>query len=90
MQYQGEGLALRSAFNRRVGRGVRLIAAAGLAFALCGGLQGCASDPAWPSLAKITDLGNIMTPEERQKAVQDLQNGGNRNSSPGSPAKPAQ
>ncbi len=40
---------------------------------LCTGLTGCAEDPKYPSLAKISDLGSILTPEERQKAMQDLQ-----------------
>ncbi len=44
-----------------------------LALALCAGLPACSVDPAWPSLGKISDLSNILSPEERQKAVQDLQ-----------------
>ncbi len=44
-----------------------------MAVAMCAGLTACAEDLKYPSLAKITDLGNILTPEERQKAVQDLQ-----------------
>ena len=44
-----------------------------MAVSLCAGLTGCADDPKYPSLAKISDLGSILTPEERQKAVQDLQ-----------------
>jgi uncharacterized membrane protein YgcG len=41
--------------------------------AICVGLTACAEDPKYPSLSKISDLGSILTPEERQKAVQDLQ-----------------
>ncbi|HWJ17399.1 MAG TPA: hypothetical protein VNR65_01605 [Geobacterales bacterium] len=41
--------------------------------AMCAGLTACAEDPKYPSLSKIDDLGTILTPEERQKAVQDLQ-----------------
>ncbi len=40
---------------------------------MCAGLAACADDPRYPSLSKISDLGTILTPEERQKAVQDLQ-----------------
>jgi uncharacterized membrane protein YgcG len=43
------------------------------AAAICAGLTACAEDPKYPSLSKISDLGTILTPEERQKAVQDLQ-----------------
>ena len=52
----------------------RLAAGAGLFFA-CAALSGCADDPnsTYPSLSKITGLGDILTPEERQKAVQDLE-----------------
>lgn len=39
----------------------------------CAGLAACAEDPNYPSLGKISGLENILTPEERQKAVQDLQ-----------------
>ena len=47
---------------------------AGIAAAtMCAGLTACADDPRYPSLAKISDLGSILTPEERQKAVEDLQ-----------------
>jgi len=43
------------------------------AVAICAGLAACAEDSKYPSLAKITDLGDILTPEERKKAVEDLQ-----------------
>lgn len=43
-----------------------------MAVAVCVGLSACAEDPKYPSLAKISDLGSILTPEERQKAVEDL------------------
>ncbi len=49
------------------------LAAGLMAIVICAGLTACADDPKYPSLAKITDLGSILTPEERQKAVQDLQ-----------------
>jgi hypothetical protein len=44
-----------------------------VAATMCAGLTACADDPRYPSLAKISDLGSILTPEERQKAVEDLQ-----------------
>jgi hypothetical protein len=44
-----------------------------IAAAMWTGLTACADDPKYPSLAKISDLGSILTPEERQKAVEDLQ-----------------
>ncbi len=63
---------LRAAFVAVKGEIVSLWA--GLAaVAICAALAACAEDPKYPSLAKITDLGSILTPEERQKAVQDLQ-----------------
>jgi uncharacterized membrane protein YgcG len=43
-----------------------------MALAVCVGLSACAEDPKYPSLSKISDLGSILTPEERQKAVEDL------------------
>jgi hypothetical protein len=42
-------------------------------FALGAALQACSSDPNWPTLGRVSDLNNILTAEERQKAVQDLQ-----------------
>jgi hypothetical protein len=48
-------------------------AGAGILFALLAGLQACSTSADWPSLGKVSDLTNIMTAEERQKAVQDLQ-----------------
>jgi hypothetical protein len=65
-------------------RRLKLSAAGCLALVLSGGLQGCASDPNYPSLAKIAGLDNAMAPEERQKAIQDLQK-----NDPGASAQPA-
>ncbi len=48
-------------------------AAAALALALCAGLGACASSPDWPILGKVIDLDNAMTPEQRQKALEELQ-----------------
>lgn len=36
-------------------------------------LSSCAEDPKYPSLSKISDLENILSPEDRQKTLQDLQ-----------------
>lgn len=68
---EGELFALRS-----IGVSAGRLAACAIALAICAGLQGCSSDPDWPTLGKISDLGNVMTPEERQKAMQDLQKSG--------------
>lgn len=48
-------------------------AGAGILFAVSAGLQACSTGPDWPTLGKSSDLTNIMTAEQRQKAVQDLQ-----------------
>ncbi len=53
-------------------RKVASLGAGLMAVAVCVGLSACAEDPKYPSLAKISDLGSILTPEERQKAVEDL------------------
>ena len=82
--------ASRSVDKEAASRRVRLLAVAGLVFAFCAGLQGCASDQSWPTLSKITDLGNIMSPEERQKAVQELQKDGQKPSDTGQPTKDPQ
>ena len=55
----------------------RSLAAAALAsLALCGGLSACAEDPNYPSLSKVSDLGSILTPQEQQKFVSELQKDG--------------
>jgi len=89
---QAKGFARRPVYRSTATRRVAQIAAAAVAFALCAGLQACTSDPTWPSMAKVSDLTNILTPEERQKAVQDLQKsdqGQNSNAS-ATTVKPAQ
>ena len=66
-------------------------AAAAFALALCAGLGGCASGPEWPSVSKISDVGNVMTPEERQKALEDMRkNDHGQSNASGSQAKQAQ
>jgi hypothetical protein len=73
-------------------RGVTVYAALAAAFA-CFVLGGCSSvlktndDPTWPNMAKVLDPDNIMTPEQRQKAVQDMQKESATQSAPA--AKPA-
>jgi hypothetical protein len=67
--------------------------AAALALALCTGLGACSSDPSWPTIGKMSDLGNVMTPEQREKALQDLQKGDhgqNGTAATGSQAKQGQ
>ncbi len=72
MRYEaGRRLALH--IEGKAAHRLRQLAAAGVAIALSGGLQACSSDAGWPSLNKVSDLRNILSPEERQKAVQELQ-----------------
>ena len=52
---------------------IAILVANGIAIALCAGLTACAEDRNYPSLSKISDLGSILTPQERQKAVEELQ-----------------
>jgi hypothetical protein len=65
--------ALRYKGDGKIARWILQGAGIGILFALCAGLQACSSDPSWPTLGKVSDLNNILTTEERQKAVQDLQ-----------------
>jgi hypothetical protein len=58
-------------------------------FTLLAGLQACSSDPSWPTLGKISDLSNILTAEQRQKAVQDLQKNDPNHDKDAAAAKPA-
>ncbi len=84
--------ALRTLPARTTARRMTGAAAAVLALALCTGLGACSSDPSWPTLGKVSDLTNVMTPEERQKALQDLQKGdqAQTGSTTGTPAKQGQ
>ncbi len=52
---------------------IEILVAKGIAIALCAGLAACAEGRNYPSLSKITDMGNILTPQQQQKAVQELQ-----------------
>jgi len=81
--WQGEGRI--EASGRRF---VRLAAGAAATLALCCVLQACGSDPEWPTLGKVVDV-DAMTPEQRTKAVQDLQKD-NPGQNAGTPAKPTQ
>ncbi len=62
---------------------VRACQTASLAWviALCGGLLACAEDRNFPSLSKIADFGTVLTPEQRDKTIQDLQRQGQSNTS---------
>ena len=55
-------------------------AGAVLLLALCGGLSACAEDRNYPSLSKVSDLGSILTPQEQQKFVSELQKDGQAHS----------
>jgi hypothetical protein len=85
--------ALRALTEQNTARR-KAVSAAAVAFALAlsGGLGGCASTQEWPSLSKISDLDNVMTPEERQKALQEMQKSdqGQSGNTSGSHAKQAQ
>jgi hypothetical protein len=72
-QEASQGSALRCKGDRKIARQVLQGAGIGILFALSAGLQACSTDPSWPTLGKMSDLTNIMTAEQRQKAVQDLQ-----------------
>ena len=50
------------------------MALAAISLACCAaGLPACSSDPNWPAIAKIAEVSDILTPEQRDKAVHDLQ-----------------
>jgi hypothetical protein len=82
------------AFAGKVGIAQRrlLAAKAVLAPALCTGLGACAWDSSWPTLGKVSDVENAMTPGQRQKAIEELQKGGQgqNGSASGSQAKRSQ
>ncbi len=86
---QRKGVALRSLCKRNRHRISRL-AAACIALPLSAGLPACTSDPAWPTLGKVTDIDNAMTPEQRQKALAELQKTDQNNNAAGAPAKQGQ
>lgn len=44
-----------------------------ISIGLCAGLASCADDSSYPSVAKIADVGTVLTPEERQKVLDNLQ-----------------
>jgi hypothetical protein len=67
-----EKFTLRAGFRAEKLRFLRAAAASVIAIALCAGLSACAEDTRYPSLSKIDDVGTVLTPEERQKAVEDL------------------
>jgi hypothetical protein len=65
--------ALRSEVKRLLGGRFKELLACGAILVLCTSLQACSSDPSWPSPGQISDLTHILTPEERQKAVEQLE-----------------
>lgn len=65
--------ALRAEFKATTAVVARFGASGLIALGLCLGLAACADDGGYPNLAKISDVGTVLTPEERQKAVEDLQ-----------------
>jgi hypothetical protein len=74
MQYQsGTSFSLRIEARSPVWCNRGRLAAGFLAIAFCAALSACAENPNYPNLSKITELGNILSPEERQKALQDMQ-----------------
>jgi hypothetical protein len=88
MRQWANGVAARTWYKRN-GYRLHRLAGAAIALSLAAGLPACSSDPGWPALGKVSDLGNILTPEERQKAVQDMQKT-DQASPPGAPAKQGQ
>ena len=66
-------VALRDVSGGRLARRTSQKAGIVFLFVLCAALQACSSDPSWPTIGKISDLTNVLTSEQRQKAVQDLQ-----------------
>jgi len=85
----GAKVALRYRREGKLGCSILRAAGAAVLFAACAGLQACSSDPSWPTLSKVTDLTNIMSAEERQKAVQDLQKNDTSHDKDAATAKPA-
>jgi hypothetical protein len=70
---EGNVLALRSEVAGLSGGTFKGFLACGVFLVLCASLQACSSDPSWPSAGQISDLTHILTPEERQKAVEQLE-----------------
>jgi hypothetical protein len=81
-------IALRSGGARVFGRRAKEIFAGGTILFVSAALQACSSDPSWPGTVQISDLPKILTPEERQKAIEQLQK--NNPSQPASTSKPQQ
>lgn len=84
--HHGAGVVALRSLNGRNSRRFRRLAAVGVALSLAAGLPACSSDPSWPTLGKVPDLGNVLTPEERQKAVQDMQKIGDAQANNATPA----
>jgi hypothetical protein len=84
----GAGLALRMNSGSKFSRQPVRFAAAGALLMLCAALPACSQRPdictvlptcgdkpnsAYPSLSKISDVDNVMTPEEQKKTREDLE-----------------
>ena len=69
----GKALALRIGYWMGTRSHYARLAAGCSMIVFCAGLSGCADESRYPTLSKISDLENILSPEERQKAMQDLQ-----------------
>jgi hypothetical protein len=85
--------SLRTSRVRSRPRRIAGPAAVILALALCAGLGACSSDPSWPTIGKVSDLSDAMTPAQREKVLQDLQKGDhgqNGTAATGSQAKQGQ
>jgi hypothetical protein len=65
--------ALRAEYKAKCASVARFGASGLVALGLCLGLAACVDDGNYPDIAKISDVGTVLTPEERQKAVEDLQ-----------------
>jgi len=67
-----QAFALRAASKSK--RPIRARVGASLfVIGFCLGLAACAEDASYPSVANISDLGTVLTKEERQKTVEELQ-----------------
>jgi hypothetical protein len=64
-------LRAASECNRPVRAG--RVGASLLALGFCLSLAACAEDLSYPSVAGISDIGTVLSREERQKTVEDLQ-----------------
>jgi hypothetical protein len=69
LKYAFRGVTGAEKVRGRFGHAIRLVGV----IVFCGGLLACAEDRNFPSLSKITDFGSVLSPEQRDKTIQDLQ-----------------